>query len=298
MNQRTTWTDELSQWMIRRAATRAPESLSERLQEEWLADLSARSKGGSRLRFALGCCWATRVIAHEHQPATVRVAGTVVEAKLVLSNAQYTLGYFSRRSSTFFFVVMLHVVLFYVLVAKLSHTKTTLPPPHFVLQPVHQLIPKNLPPAPPPQIDHTIIKVDPPEFLPPVSDSGDRPTEVAVEPPGVPASLTDSQPPPPAHIVQRVSGGPGAGFPSAEDYYPDSAKRLGEQGSAVVQVCVDTKGRLTSDPKTLQGTGSDRLDEGALKLARAGSGHYRAATDDGQPVNACYPFRIRFQLRN
>jgi TonB family protein len=71
-----------------------------------------------------------------------------------------------------------------------------------------------------------------------------------------------------------------------------------EQGAATVQVCVDARGRLTADPTVLQGTGSTRLDEGALKLARAGSGHYRASTADGQPVNSCYPFRIRFQLKN
>jgi TonB family protein len=71
-----------------------------------------------------------------------------------------------------------------------------------------------------------------------------------------------------------------------------------EQGIATVRVCVDVNGRLTSDPTTLQSTGSSRLDEGALKLARAGSGHYRATTEDGRPVNSCYPFRIRFQLKN
>ena len=49
---------------------------------------------------------------------------------------------------------------------------------------------------------------------------------------------------------------------------------------------------------TFEGTGSARLDEGALKLARAGSGHYRATTEDGRPVNSCYPFRIRFQIKN
>jgi TonB family protein len=73
---------------------------------------------------------------------------------------------------------------------------------------------------------------------------------------------------------------------------------LEEQGNVTVQVCVDGKGRLTSDPTTLQSAGSPRLDEGALKLARAGSGHYRATTEDGQPVNSCYPLRIRFELKN
>jgi TonB family protein len=64
-----------------------------------------------------------------------------------------------------------------------------------------------------------------------------------------------------------------------------------------VRVCVDPKGRLTAAPSILKGSGSGRLDEGALKLARAGSGKYSATTEDGQPVNSCYSFGIRFQLR-
>jgi hypothetical protein len=89
----------------------------------------------------------------------------------------------------------------------------------------------------------------------------------------------------------------------AARHAPDSlSERLEEEWlanrAAIVQVCVDTRGRLTSDPVTLQGSGSFRLDEGALKPARAGSGHYRATTEDGRPVDSCYPFRVRFQLRH
>ncbi|MGB6357057.1 MAG: TonB family protein [Steroidobacteraceae bacterium] len=68
--------------------------------------------------------------------------------------------------------------------------------------------------------------------------------------------------------------------------------------AATVKVCVDAKGRLTSAPTMVESSESARLDEAALRLAQAGSGHYRASTEDGQPVYSCYPFRIRFELRN
>jgi hypothetical protein len=55
---------------------------------------------------------------------------------------------------------------------------------------------------------------------------------------------------------------------------------------------------LASDPAIAQSSGSARLDEGALKLAKAGSGHYRSTTENGTPVSYCYPLRIRFELRN
>jgi TonB family protein len=108
---------------------------------------------------------------------------------------------------------------------------------------------------------------------------------------------TQLRPETPIHVVQKVGGGPGAGFPETADFYPSVSIHLGEEGISTVRVCVDAKGRLTSEPTTVKGSGSARLDEGALKLARAGSGHYRATTEDGQPVDSCYPIGVRFQLK-
>jgi len=98
--------------------------------------------------------------------------------------------------------------------------------------------------------------------------------------------------------VHRVVGGPGQGFPNTGDYYPDASRRSGEKGIATVHVCVGGTGRLTANPTIAQSSGSSRLDEGALRLAKAGSGHYRATTEDGRPVNGCYAFRVRFELRD
>jgi len=61
--------DALAHSLICRAARSAPPQLSARLEEDWNADLSAR-RGG----FALGCCWATRVIAHDYLAASLAAA--------------------------------------------------------------------------------------------------------------------------------------------------------------------------------------------------------------------------------
>ena len=58
--------DSVTHWMIRQAAALAPECLSSRLEEEWLADSEFRSSTLSRVRFALGCCWATVVIVNDY----------------------------------------------------------------------------------------------------------------------------------------------------------------------------------------------------------------------------------------
>jgi TonB family protein len=97
-------------------------------------------------------------------------------------------------------------------------------------------------------------------------------------------------------VIKRVLGGPGPGFPSTEDYYPAQTIRTGVEGATTVHVCVDEGGRLTAAPAVEQPSGSGLLDGAALKLARAGSGHYRPTTEDGRAVSSCYPLRVRFVL--
>jgi TonB family protein len=231
--------------------------------------------------------WLTRLAA--------RRAPKSLSQRLENDFAQQDVGYFSRRSGTLLLVVSLHAVLFYGVVATLSHIHTTTTPEPLQYHLLDDPRPRDpLPPPPRPLLDnHTRIE---PRLLPLVL----RETDTARSAPDNPDQILSQPTPPsiPSHVATQVQGGPGAGFPDPDDFYPSVARRLEEQGSATVQVCVDAKGRLTSDPRVLQSTGIDRLDEGALKLAKAGSGHYRASTEDGQPVNSCYPFRVRFRIRS
>jgi TonB family protein len=287
--------DGVTNWLVLHAARRAPESLSSRLEEEWLADLASRSSVLSRLRFAVGCCWATLVIVSDQPRNRVPAASSAAAAKGIITLADRNFGYFSLRSGTLFLVAGLHAALFYGLITTLSHTRSL---------------------ATPPDLQNQVVKPVPPERLPPPLLSGVKMLSVpklVVEPPpvidvdtDVTAKILEKPPEPyspplppeaPPHVVRQVAGGPGAGFPDTADFYPSQSIRMEEEGISTVRVCVDPKGKLTSDPTTVKSSGSARLDEGALKLARAGSGHYRATTEDGQPVTSCYPLGIRFQLK-
>ena len=275
-------------WLICRAARGAPDSLSERLEEEWLAHMQSRPASLSRLTFALGCCWATKVIAHEHGIRLVASASPAVAARMTVPSLR---GFYARHSTTWLLVAALHVAVFYALIAGLRNTAVPVEPPFQVRDVPAQLTRDKITPAPPVTAKYKDIVIPPPEFLAPGGyDEADqiygRPTDPAVAPVVLP------------HAVLRVPGGPGNGFPDTDDYYPPAAKRLEEQGISTVRVCVDAHGHLTSAPMLLQSAGSTRLDEGALQLARAGSGHYRASTEDGRAVDSCYGFRIRFQLKN
>jgi TonB family protein len=286
----------VTHWLIHHAARHAPEALAERLEEEWLADLEARTSGVSRLRFAIGCCWATQVIAWEHQPSKAAVSSTAVAGQGLIAYADQNFRFISLRSSTFFLVLSLHIVLIYGFMTALSHTHKIAAPDPLQNHTLNDPLPREkLPlPLPGPTLKSWTIDVPIPVVnVPPEPIPGDAVMGNVVEKPAEPTS-----PSAPTRVVKQVAGGPGAGFPDTADFYPSLSIHLGEQGISTVRVCVDAKGRLTSDPRTLNGSGSTRLDEGALKLARAGSGHYRAATEDGQPVSSCYPLGIRFQLKN
>jgi TonB family protein len=279
------WVDGIARRLIHGAARRAPNSLSERLEEEWLADLAAQRGPIGRLHFALGCCWATNIIAHEH----------VAVAALPAAASPMSHGHplFTGRTITFVLVASLHAAVLYGLAmglgpqfSKIIESPLT---PRFIEPPPRS----SLPPPPRAQISASRIEVPPQEAMPAIESDPTGGVEGTPREPQIPA-LPQSPP----NAVSRIQGGPGVGFPSADDFYPDASIRMGEKGVATVRTCVDDRGRLTSEPTLIQSTGSKRLDEGALKLAKAGSGHYRATTEDGQPVESCYPFRIRFDLRN
>jgi periplasmic protein TonB len=281
--------DRVSQWLVHRAASAAPRALVARLEEEWLADIATRPSVFSRLGFALGCCWATMLIAHELR-AAVPVTSTAAGPNL-LGDA----GYFSRRSLTLLVVVALHVALFFALMNGLVTKVHKIIEQPIVPRIIDNPRPQNLPPTPPPALAKwRMIDVRPPED-PPVGNYDDT---IDVNP-GVHEILPQQPiPPSPPRAVTRGPVGPGSGFPNTDEYYPSISKWKLEQGIATVRVCVDTNGRLTAVPTTVESSGSAQLDAGALQLAKAGSGHYRPTLEDGKAVNSCYSFRVRFELRN
>jgi TonB family protein len=197
----------------------------------------------------------------------------------------------SRRTLTFLLVACLHAAVFYGLLIGASTITTMIPKP-LVTRVIDSPRRDALPPLPGPHLAAATIPI--PSTI----------ADFEIEPAPADAirvATGDAQgagpPAPVPRSVNRQQGGPGAGFPSTNDFYPSLSIYRGEEGAATIEACVDGRGRLTSEPKVIESARSARLDEAALKLAKAGSGHYRASTEDGQPVNSCYAFRVRFTLR-
>lgn len=275
--------------LIVHAARNSPPALAARLEEEWLAALAAQDGPLSRLRFAIGCCWATRVITHDYLASGTTASARATEQGAIILG-QYDAAYFSRRTMIFVLIVGLHLIVIYGFATGFGHgvirampgwaTATFLPSPGRDV-------------FPPPPIASSLPTTKP--IIPSLVSIFEFPLEPTIEQPRIvnppPASL-----PPTSKAINRILGGPGVGFPNTGEYYPLASRRLGETGVATVGVCVDRSGRLASAPTLVHSSGFARLDDAALHLAKAGSGRYRSTTEDGTPVPSCYPFRIRFQL--
>lgn len=291
-----TWDLAVTRQLITCAARKAPPGLAERLEEEWLADLTARQGAFARLRFGLGCCWATRVIAREFGAAAAAAGNSASGQQLLVAYGGYDFSRVSRRTIALIAIVCLHVGVFYLYMT--GFTQTVVPnrsdpmAGSVIDEPAR---PRQPTPLVPPTITPTVIVDSVPPPIPTFKFPADPPTIQVTH--AIPPNVPPIGPATP-EAVSRVIGGPGAGFPNTGDYYPSAARRMDEAGNTVVSVCVDPKGRLAAAPAIVSSSGLSLIDEGALRLARAGSGHYRPTTENGRPVSSCYAFRISFRLED
>ena len=99
------------------------------------------------------------------------------------------------------------------------------------------------------------------------------------------------------HPIAHQGPGPSRDFPNLDSYYPEVAKRAGQQGTTVIHICVDTTGKLLEPPTVASSSGNNVIDAAAVNLATVGSGHYVPASENGVAVPGCGKFRIAFNLR-
>lgn len=289
MNKNAPRPPDLAELLVRHGARNTPQLLRERLEEEWLADLQTCQGLLSRLRFALGCEWASRIIVLERPELSLANAG---DGRALMDRAAPVRPH---RTSSLLLVIGLHAGLFYAAWTHLAHTPKPPMVERLSLKPIlepsrHSFRPDGavnlrriLMTEPPPVTEHEYPEVPQGKALAPPGDESAPPVE--------PTSDT-------AHTPVRVTGAPATGFPNLDDFYPAGAIRASAQGVSSVRVCVNPQGRLTADPMLVRPSGAASLDAAALKLAKAGSGHYRPTTEDGQAVTSCFDYAVRFQLRN
>jgi protein TonB len=202
-------------------------------------------------------------------------------------------SFLSRRAIVFFAIAGLHVLIGWMFASGLARQVFEQVAPPIQTDLIEEIEERDTPPPPPPpEFERPPVEVPPPEVsidIPvdtanntAITDVTDRPVPMAPPPP-----------PPPRNVKKATMG---KNFPNSEDYYPAASKRLGETGATAVRVCIGPNGRLTEEPTVATSSGSARLDEGALKLAKAG--RYVAGSVDGSPTTDCISFRVKFELKN
>jgi protein TonB len=203
------------------------------------------------------------------------------------------------------FVVLLHLLLIYALVTGLAHRAVQVVETPIETRIIAATKPQTAQPPPPPPLQLTpppAALVPPPEIhietpRPPPRTAVRvvRPVKPPPAPAPAPAPLPTPAPAPvpeapPVRVMPRIDAGR-----SRQPAYPDAARRLGEQGSVVLQVLIGTDGRVV-DAKVLQSSGYDRLDRAAIDGVK-NDYRFMPGTVDGKPAQMWYTFRFNWKLR-
>ena len=198
----------------------------------------------------------------------------------------------TRRGAVLVAIVALHVFIAWALATGLARRAIEVIAPPIQTTIVEETKKEELPPPPPPpQFERPPVELPPPDVTinMPVEESS-----TAIRVTNTPVVRA-----PPVAVAAKpgTNVGFGKNFPNSDEFYPDASRRLEEQGIVTVHVCIDGSGKVTEEPTVAKSSGSNRLDGGAVKLAKAGSGKYIAATEDGKPITKCINYNVKFQLR-
>ena len=202
-------------------------------------------------------------------------------------------------------VVLLHVVVVYALVNGLAHreidvrqgpietkiiedvkvenTKVPLPSP-----------PLPLPPPPLPFVALPEIRIDRP--VPENRIDRPVPAQMAKNLPITNAMPAEAPPAPLPPKSEPVKVEPKLDLShSHEPEYPPISRRLGEEGTVLLQVLIDPEGRAV-DVRVARSSGFARLDTAAVEGVREAY-HFTPGTTDGKPDSMWLTFKITWNLR-
>jgi len=203
--------------------------------------------------------------------------------------------FFTRRAITFTVAVGVQVLIVLLLSTGLASRVINIVAPPIQTDIVQEVQKHDeAPPPPPPKMER------PPVEIPPVDVAINVPSETRTT---AITNVTDKPvkkappPAPPARQVVTRNAQLGRSFPNSQDFYPPASTRLGEEGTTQMESCFGPNGQLTQDPKVLKSSGHSRLDEAAIRLAKAGSGKYVAEAVNGKPVSTCLKFNVVWRLQ-
>ena len=201
-------------------------------------------------------------------------------------------SFFTRRGAVLAAIIGLHLFVIWALASGLARRAIELVAPPIQTNIVEEIKKEDAPPPPPPpELERPPVEVPPPDVS---IDVPVETTSTAIQ------DVTDKPrppPPPPRPSAPGTNISVGRGMPSPDDYYPQGARRLGQEGQVTIALCVGPDGKLSKPPTLEKSSGTASLDEAAVKYAQATSGHWKPATEEGKPVDRCTHLPVRFQLK-
>jgi periplasmic protein TonB len=198
-------------------------------------------------------------------------------------------GYLSRRGIAFVGIIVIHAFLIWAFVEGFAITGVRYVQTILQTNIIQTEKPKDLPPPPPPvdlkerppvQVIAPDINISVPVDTPPPIQqvTTERVAPVAPTPraivPGTPVKITY--------------------MPDVNSQYPETSRRNGEEGRAIVKICVNAAGKIESTDLATP-SGFPLLDEAALKVAK--QIRFKPATSEGKPVESCPTLPIKFTLK-
>ncbi len=196
--------------------------------------------------------------------------------------------FLTRRGAVLAAIIALHVFVIWALASGLARRAMELVAPPISADIVEEVKKQDLPPPPPPpEIERPPVEVPPPDVT----------INVPTESTNAIQDVTDkpvARPPPVVHAAVASTGIALTKGLNVDDYYPQSARRMGQQGTALVTICVGADGKFSKQPTIEKSSGTASLDEAAIRVAN--SGKFKAATQEGKPVEACTKLPVKFKL--
>ncbi len=194
-----------------------------------------------------------------------------------------------RKTTVTAIIGAFHVFLVWALLQSLNTIVVDRPPPTIKAEIIEEIPDEEAPPPPPPTIEA------PPPYVPPPDIVIDLPVNAPVRTGALVVTNKPAPPPPVAKAGIKKAPGIDPKFKRRfQPDYPPTSRRLGEEGSVVLQVLVGTDGKV-QDGKVQTSSGFPRLDEAALKHALR-AWRFTPGTEDGAPVTAWHSVRVTFKI--
>jgi protein TonB len=196
--------------------------------------------------------------------------------------------YFTRRTTVMAAIVALHVLIAWALATGLARKAIEVLAPPIQTDIVQEEKQKaEPPPPPPPEMKRQVVEVPPPDINIAMPEAAPQTSAITAV-----VAKTNAPPPPPRPAGPKTP--PKAKFGDTSGYYPEASRRLSEEGSATVHVCVGANGKQSAAPTIVQSSGKERLDQAAINYAK--DQRFQPGTEDGKAIDSCLDFRVKFAL--